>query len=60
MGAFSVFEHMRVNYIHGLGLLDIGLEKQFYGNNEFAKDSRHVNDIESFWSKARASVSAAP
>lgn len=39
---------MRVNYIRGFGLLDIGLEKHFHGNNEFTKDSRHVNGIESF------------
>ena len=45
------------------GLVDIGLEKHFrvnHGNNEFVKGSRHVNGIESFWSKAQAPISAIP
>lgn len=38
------------------GLVDMGFEKHFrvnHGNNEFARGSRHVNGIESFWSFAK-------
>ena len=38
------------------GLVDLGLAKHFrvnHSNNEFARGSRHVNGIESFWSYAK-------
>ena len=34
------------------GLVDIGYDKHFrvhHGENEFARDNFHINDIESFW-----------
>jgi len=38
------------------GLVDIGVDKHFrvnHGNKEFARGSKHVNGIESFWSFAK-------
>jgi len=38
------------------GLVDVGYEKHFrvnHGNNEFTKNSNHINGIESFWSYAK-------
>ncbi len=42
------------------GLVDVGYEKHFrvnHGNNEFAKNSNHINGIESFWSYAKRRLS---
>ena len=39
------------------GLVDVGYEKHFrvhHGENEFARGSKHINGIESFWSFAKA------
>ena len=38
------------------GLVDMGYEKHFrvhHGGNEFARDSQHINGIESFWGYAK-------
>ncbi|MEW8090662.1 MAG: transposase, partial [Candidatus Thiodiazotropha endolucinida] len=42
------------------GLVDLGYEKHFrvhHGRNEFARDQRHINGIESFWAYAKHRLS---
>ena len=42
------------------GLVDLGYEKHFrvhHGANEFAKDKKHINGIESFWAYAKLRLS---